>query len=67
MNATLSEETADIRIEGEVTGQIAIGLHIVHSRRGQSSTSRHRREQIVPRRRAEPAITRMSDDAQLGT
>jgi hypothetical protein len=61
MKATLSEETANIRIEGEVTGQIAIGHHIVQviPIAGQSSTSRHRRSRSfsdgVPNR----PITRM--------
>jgi hypothetical protein len=64
MKATLSEETADIRIEGEVTGQIAIGHDIVQvmADRGAILNLAPPLEQIVPRRRAEPAITRMSDD-----
>jgi hypothetical protein len=56
MNATLSEETAEIRIEGEVTGQIAIGHHIVQvvADRGILNVAPPQ-EQIIPRRRAEPA------------
>lgn len=63
MNATLSEETAGIRIEGEVTGQIAIGHRIVQvvADRGQSSTSRHRRSRSCPDGAPNRPITRMSD------
>jgi hypothetical protein len=57
MKATVSEETADIRIEGDLTGQIAIGHHIVQfmADRGAILNVAPPQEQIVPRRRAEPA------------
>ena len=69
MHATLSEESAEIRIEGEVTGQIAIGHHIVHvvADRGQSSRSRHRRSRSLSDGAPNRPITRMSDDVWLGT
>lgn len=55
MSATLSEEIADIRIEGDVMGQIAIGDHIAQDMadRGAIVNVAPPQEQIVPRRRAE--------------
>lgn len=69
MKATVSEETADVRIKGEVTGQIAIGHHIVQSRliAGPSSTSRHRRSRSFPDGAPNRPFNRVSDDVHLGT
>lgn len=68
MKAPVSEETADIRIEGEVPGQIASATTSSKSwpSAGQSSTSRHRRSGSFLDGAPNRPITRMSDDVQFG-
>jgi hypothetical protein len=64
LKATLSEATVDIRIEGEVTGQIAIGDHIVQVTAdcGAIVNVAPPQEEIVPDGAPNRPITRMSDD-----